>query len=50
LNGQNLAFMEFVQAAAEIRANSAASDRSIVGVYFDLTSGHVTRITLRAPR
>ena len=50
LNGQNLAFMEFAQAAAEIRANSAASDRSIVGVYFDLASGHVTRITLRAPR
>jgi hypothetical protein len=50
LNGQNVTFAEFAQAATDLRANSQASERTFVGVYFDLETERVTRITLRATR
>jgi hypothetical protein len=47
VNGQLLPFAEFSRIAEEVRANRETSQTALAGVFVDVETGRVTRVTLR---
>lgn len=47
VNGQSLPFAEFNRIVGELRDDERAADRAFVGVFVDVSTGRVNRITLR---
>lgn len=46
VNRQKVAFEDFSRIAGEVRANRRALDTAVAGVYVDVDTGRVTRVTL----
>jgi hypothetical protein len=47
VNGQLLPYAEFHRIADQVRANRQASQTAMAGVFVDVETGRVTRVTLR---
>jgi hypothetical protein len=47
LNGQLVPFVEFSRVAEELRANDRLSAATVAGVFVDIETGRVTRLSLR---
>jgi hypothetical protein len=49
VNNRSLSFAEFTSATDDLRANRDAARRVFVGVYVDVETGRVNRVTVRHP-
>jgi len=47
-NGAELRFADFLRTVDEIDAHRGGREQTLVGVFFDVQSGHVTRIALHS--